>query len=304
NGKKVLVIGSGPAGLSAANQLNKKGFDVTVYEKNEAAGGLLRFGIPNFKLAKNVIDRRIALMEQEGVQFVYNQNVDVNNLPAGYDAYVIATGTPQARDLKIEGRELKGVHLALEILSQQTRILMGQTFDKKDLVTAKGKKVLVIGGGDTGSDCIGTAHRQGCKSVTQIEIMPKPPEGSNPATPWPYWPQILKTSYAHEEGCTRRWLLNTNKFIGKDGVLTGAEVEEVIWEPNPEGGRPIMKLTGKKEVIECDMALLAMGFLKPQHPQFADNVFVCGDAASGASLVVRAIASGRKIAEEISNKIK
>ncbi|MBO4771610.1 MAG: glutamate synthase subunit beta [Bacteroidales bacterium] len=299
NGKKVLVIGSGPAGLSAANQLNKKGFEVTVYEKNEAAGGLLRFGIPNFKLAKNIIDRRIALMEEEGVKFEYNKDVDVNALPAGFDAYVIATGTPQARDLKIEGRELKGVHLALEILSQQTRILMGQTFDKKDLVTAKGKKVLVIGGGDTGSDCIGTAHRQGCKSVTQIEIMPKPPEGSNPATPWPYWPQILKTSYAHEEGCTRRWLLNTNKFIGKDGVLTGAEVEEVVWEPNPEGGRPIMKLTGKKEIIECDMALLAMGFLKPQHPQFADNVFVCGDAASGASLVVRAIASGRSIADKV-----
>ena len=176
---------------------------------------------------------------------------------------------------------------------------MGETFDKKDLINAKGKKVLVIGGGDTGSDCIGTAHRQGCKSVTQIEIMPKPPEGHNPATPWPYWPQILKTSYAHEEGCERRWLLNTNKFIGKDGVLTGAEVEEVEWIPNPNGGRPTMKLTGKKEIIECDMALLAMGFLKPQHPQFADNVFVCGDAFSGASLVVRAIASGREVASKV-----
>ena len=166
NGKKVLVIGSGPAGLSAANQLNKKGFSVTVFEKNEAAGGLLRFGIPNFILTKTVIDRRIALMEQEGIVFCYNKNVDTEHLPEGFDAYVVATGTPEARDLKIEGRELKGVHLALEILSQQTRILMGETFDKKDLVNAKGKKVLVIGGGDTGSDCIGTAHRQGCKSVT------------------------------------------------------------------------------------------------------------------------------------------
>jgi glutamate synthase (NADPH/NADH) small chain len=176
---------------------------------------------------------------------------------------------------------------------------MGETFDKQNLVNAKGKKVLVIGGGDTGSDCIGTAHRQGCKSVTQIEIMPKPPVGENPATPWPNWPVVLKTSYAHEEGCERRWLLNTNKFIGKNGVLTGAEVEEVEWEPNPEGGRPIMKLTGKKEVIECDMVLLAMGFLKPQLPEFGPNVFVAGDAASGASLVVRAIASGRKASQDV-----
>lgn len=238
-------------------------------------------------------------MEAEGVKFEYNKAIDLEKLPEGFDAYVVSTGTPQARDLKIEGRELKGVYLALEMLSQQTRILMGQTFDKKDLVSAKGKKVLVIGGGDTGSDCIGTSHRQGCKSVTQIEIMPKPPVGENPATPWPNWPVVLKTSYAHEEGCERRWLLNTNKFVGKDGVLTGAEVEEVEWVPNPEGGRPIMKATGKKEVIECDIALLAMGFLKPQLPQFADNVFVAGDAGSGASLVVRAIASGRKAADNI-----
>lgn len=299
NGKKVLVIGAGPAGLAAANQLNLRGYDVTVYDKNEAAGGLLRFGIPNFKLQKSVIDRRISLMEAEGVKFEYNKGIDLEKLPEGFDAYVVSTGTPQARDLKIEGRELKGVYLALEMLSQQTRILMGQTFDKKDLVSAKGKKVLVIGGGDTGSDCIGTSHRQGCKSVTQIEIMPKPPVGENPATPWPNWPVVLKTSYAHEEGCERRWLLNTNKFVGKDGVLTGAEVEEVEWVPNPEGGRPIMKATGKKEVIECDIALLAMGFLKPQLPQFADNVFVAGDAGSGASLVVRAIASGRKAADNI-----
>lgn len=301
NGKKVAVIGAGPAGMAAANQLNYKGYEVTVYDKNEAAGGLLRYGIPNFKLNKAIIDRRINVMEQEGVKFVYGQEIDVTKLPEGYDAYVISTGTPQARDLNIPGRELKGIYLALEMLAQQNRILAGATFPKDQLVNAKGKKVLVIGGGDTGSDCIGTAHRQGCVSVTQIEIMPKPPVGENPSTPWPSWPVILKTTSSHEEGCERRWLLNSNKFIGKNGKVTGVEVEEVEWVPNPEGGRPIMKGTGKTEVIECDMVLLAMGFLKPQQPQFPENVFVAGDAASGASLVVRAIASGRATAEAIDN---
>ncbi len=299
NGHKVAVIGSGPAGLAAANQLNKKGYSVTVLEKNEAAGGLLRYGIPNFKLQKNVIDRRISLMEQEGIEFLYGQEVDVTKLPEGYEAYVVATGTPQARDLNIPGRELKGIYLALEMLSQQNRLLAGMEFSKDQLVSARGKRVLVIGGGDTGSDCIGTARRQGCKSVTQIEIMPKPPVGDNPATPWPNWPVILKTTSSHEEGCERRWLLNSNKFIGKDGKLTGVEVEGVIWEPSPEGGRPTMKLDGHKEVIECDMALLAMGFLKPQQPEFPRNVFLAGDAATGASLVVRCIASGRKAATEV-----
>ncbi len=299
NGKKVAVIGSGPAGLATANQLNKKGYTVTVLEKNEAAGGLLRYGIPNFKLQKNFIDRRIRLMEQEGVEFQYGQDVDVTQLPKGYDAYVIATGTPQARDLNIPGRELKGIHLALEMLAQQNRVLAGVKFKDDELVNARDKRVLVIGGGDTGSDCIGTAHRQGCKSVVQIEIMPKPPVDDNPATPWPNWPIVLKTTSSHEEGCERRWLLNSNKFIGKDGVVTGVEVEGVVWEPNPEGGRPIMKLDGKKEVIECDMVLLAMGFLKPEHPKFAKNVFIAGDAASGASLVVRCIASGRKTAAAV-----
>lgn len=305
NGKKVAVIGSGPSGLAAANQLNYKGFEVTVFDKNEAAGGLLRYGIPNFKLNKEIIDRRINVMEREGVKFLYNQNIDVTALPEGFDAYVIATGTPQARDLKAPGRELKGIHLALELLSQQNRILAGMEFSKDELVNCKGKKVLVIGGGDTGSDCIGTAHRQGAKSVTQIEIMPKPPVGHNPSTPWPNWPVILKTTSSHEEGCDRRWLLNTNQFIGDSkGHVKGVEVEGVIWEPNPEGGRPIMKLDGNKEVIDADIVFLAMGFLKPQQPEFADNVFVAGDAASGASLVVRAIASGRKVAEAIDAYFK
>ena len=300
NGKKVAVIGSGPAGLAAANQLNHRGYEVTVYEKDEYPGGLLRFGIPNFKLQKTVIDRRIKVMEAEGITFKTNTPVDVEKLPAGYDAYCICTGTPTARDLKVPGRDLKGVHFALELLSQQNRVLAGQTFSAKERVTAKGKRVLVIGGGDTGSDCIGTSHRQGAVSVTQIEIMPKPPVGSNPNTPWPQWPVVLKTWSSHEEGCERRWLLTTNKFIGtKDNRVCGAEVEEVEWKPNPDGGRPIMVPTGKKETIECDIVFLAMGFLRPEQPKFAENVFVAGDAATGASLVVRCIAGGRKAAQQI-----
>lgn len=300
NGKNVAVIGSGPAGLAAANQLNHRGYEVTVYEKDEYPGGLLRFGIPNFKLQKTVIDRRIKVMEAEGIMFKTNTPVDVEKLPAGYDAYCICTGTPTARDLKVPGRDLKGVHFALELLSQQNRVLAGQTFSAKERVTAKGKRVLVIGGGDTGSDCIGTSHRQGAVSVTQIEIMPKPPVGSNPNTPWPQWPVVLKTSSSHEEGCERRWLLTTNKFIGtKDNRVCGAEVEEVEWKPNPDGGRPIMVPTGKKETIECDIVFLAMGFLRPEQPKFAENVFVAGDAATGASLVVRCIAGGRKAAQQI-----
>lgn len=300
NGKKVAVIGSGPSGMAAANQLNRKGYEVTVFEKDEYIGGLLRFGIPNFKLNKAIIDRRVAIMEAEGIVFKTNSPVDLSQLPEGYDAYCICTGTPQARDLNIPGRELKGIHFALEMLAQQNRVLAGQTFSKEERINAKGKHVLVIGGGDTGSDCIGTSNRHGAAGITQIEIMPQPPVGHNPATPWPQWPVVLKTSSSHEEGCERRWCLTSNKFIGtKDGKVCGVEVEEVEWQPNPEGGRPIMKPTGKTEVIKADLVLLAMGFLKPQHPLYADNVFIAGDAATGASLVVRCIAGGRKAAEAI-----
>ena len=300
NGKKVAVIGAGPAGLVAANQLNLKGYTVTVFEKNEAAGGLLRYGIPNFKLNKAIIDRRISVLEKEGIEFRYNQDIDVTKLPEGFDAYVVSTGTPTARDLNIPGRELKGVHFALEMLSQQNRVLAGIEFKKDELVNAKGKDVLVIGGGDTGSDCIGTAHRQGCKSVTQIEIMPRPVEGPcDPKNPWPEYPRTLKTTSSHEEGCTRRWNINSLEFLGKDGKLTGVRVQEIDWKPNPEGGRPLMVEKGKPEVIKCELVLLAMGFLKPEQPKFADNVFVAGDAASGASLVVRAMASGRKAAIDV-----
>ena len=349
NGKKVAVIGAGPAGLAAANDLNHMGYTVTVFEKNEAAGGLLRYGIPNFKLNKAVIDRRIALLEQEGIEFRYGTKItsaattpagspagsattpagSAATTPAGstattpasspagspilsvatlsqqYDAVVISTGTPTARDLKAPGRELKGVHFALEMLSQQNRVLAGMEFSKDERVTAKGKDVLVIGGGDTGSDCIGTAHRQGCKSVTQIEIMPKPVEGpEDPKNPWPEWPRTLKTTSSHEEGCTRRWNINTLEFLGENGKLTGVKVQEIDWKPNPNGGRPIMIEKGKPEVIKAELVLLAMGFLKPEHPEYPANVFVCGDAANGASLVVRAMASGKDAAKKVDSYLR
>ena len=304
NDMKVAVIGSGPAGLATANRLNHLGYNVTVFEKDEQAGGLLRMGIPNFKLNKAVVDRRLKLMEAEGIEFVTNSNVDLQKLPAGFHAYAICTGTPQARDLKVEGRELDGIHLALEYLSQQNRVLAGREFDKSERINAKGKHVLVIGGGDTGADCIATAHRQGCLSVTQIEIMPKPPVGQNPATPWPSWPVVLKTTFAHEEGCERKWLLNTNRFVGKNNRVVAAEVEEVEWETVEGQSRPQLKLTGRKETIKADLVLLAMGFLKPQHPQYPENVFVAGDAANGPSLVVRAIKSGQDTAEKIALYLK
>ncbi len=322
NGKKVAVVGAGPAGLATANDLNHAGYMVTVYDAREDAGGLLRYGIPNFKLNKNIIDRRIKLLEKEGIEFKFgvhvledekkvdniqndptlakDQKVSVDSLSKKYDAVVLSTGTPAARDLSIPGRDLKGVHFALEMLSQQNRVLAGMEFKKDELVNAKGKDVLVIGGGDTGSDCIGTAHRQGAKSVTQIEIMPKPVDGpEDPRNPWPNWPRTLKTTSSHEEGCTRRWNINSLEFLGKDGKLTGVRVQEIDWKPNPEGGRPLMVEKGKPETIKAELVLLAMGFLQPQHPEMPANVFFAGDAASGASLVVRAMASGKKTAAKV-----
>ena len=338
NGKRVAVIGAGPAGLAAANDLNLMGYSVTVFEKNEAAGGLLRYGIPNFKLNKAIIDRRIRLMEQEGIEFRFNEELRIKNeesldqrregecqfaaaipsadetpvgdssfftLHSSFDAVVIATGTPTARDLKVPGRQLKGVHFALELLAQQNRVLAGIEFSKDERITAKGKNVLVIGGGDTGSDCIGTAHRQGCKSVTQIEIMPRPVEGpDDPQNPWPNWPRTLKTTSSHEEGCTRRWNINTLEFLGENGRLTSVKVQEIDWKPNPEGGRPIMVEKGEPEIIKAELCLLAMGFLKPEHPVYPKNVFVCGDSANGASLVVRALASGIDTAKKVNLFLK
>lgn len=327
NGKKVAVIGSGPAGLTVANQLNRKGYEVTVFEKDELPGGLLRFGIPNFKLGKNIIDRRIKLMEKEGVKFKVNtlvgSEISAKELAAQFDAVCLAIGAEVPRDLPIEGRTLKGVHFALELLGQQNRILEGISIPPKSLISCKGKKVLVIGGGDTGSDCVGTANRHGAASITQIEILPQPPKKHNPATPWPSYPNILKTSSSHEEGCTRRWNLASCRFIGEKTSLKGVEVEEIEWTTPADGSRPDMKKTGKKEIIEADIVFLAMGFVHPEqeglikelelavnerknlHVNPENNqigtsaIFACGDAVSGASLVVRAMASARKTAKAI-----
>ncbi|MGN0854153.1 MAG: glutamate synthase subunit beta [Kiritimatiellia bacterium] len=317
NGRRTAVIGAGPAGLSAAITLRRRGYDVTVYEKNANIGGLLRYGIPCFKLDKAVIDRRRAVLEAEGIRFVCNTNVGVDisadYLAREYDALVIAIGTPAARDLKIPGRELDGIHLALELLGEQNRALTGEIATCP--ISAKDKDVLVIGGGDTGSDCVGTALRQGARHVTQIEIMPQPPESRSPSTPWPAWPYMLRTSSSHQEGCTRRWNLNSLRFLGT-GAVTGVEVETVEWDFSPEG-RPLAfkAVPGTREVIKADLVLLAMGFtgVPTDHPivkelQLAQtprtalvsdparHIHCVGDCASGASLVVRALASGRNLA--------
>ena len=329
--KKIAIIGSGPAGLACANRLNHAGYDVTVFEKDEAAGGLLRFGIPDFKLNKSVIDRRIELMEKEGVKFVYNttvgKDISTGEILEKYDAVCVAIGSGVPRDLNVEGRELKGIHFALELLKQQNRVVAGKEFDNESRITAKGKNVLVIGGGDTGSDCVGTANRQGALSVTQIEIMPKPPVDENPATPWPYWPVVLKTSSSHEEGCERRWLLDTKKFIGNGDNVAAVEVEEVEWQKDEKTGKMNLLHTGRISTIKAELVLLAMGFTNPVYDGLikelnveldcrknvkvdgnqstsVDKVFAAGDASTGASLVVRCIASGQKTAQEIDKYLK
>lgn len=330
-GKKVAVIGSGPAGLAAANRLNQKGHSVVVFEKHEAVGGLLRFGIPDFKLNKSVIDRRLAIMEAEGIEFRTGVNVGVDISPEEllneYDAICVAIGAEVPRDLKVEGRELKGVHFALELLQQQNRVNAGVEVDSAERISAKGKHVLVIGGGDTGSDCVGTSNRQGALSVTQIEIMPKPPVGDNPDTPWPYWPVVLKTSSSHLEGCDRRWLLDTRKFIGKDGKVEEVVVEAVEWEKDETTGKMSLKHTGEVETIPAQLVLLAMGFTNPQAEGLLDQlgvekdargnvkvgdsqqtsiekVFAAGDASTGASLVVKCISSGQKAAKGIDDYLR
>ena len=317
NGRSVAVVGAGPAGLSAAVTLRRRGWAVTVFERRANVGGLLRYGIPCFKLDKGLIDRRRKVMEAEGIRFVTNcdvgRDVSAEWLARRNDAVVVAIGTPAARDLKIPGRELGGIHLALELLEGQNRHLTGEIAEAP--VNARDRRVLVIGGGDTGSDCVGTAIRQGARSVAQIEIMPKPPEVRDASTPWPLWPYMLRTSSSHKEGCERRWNLNSLRFVGEGGAVAGVEVETVEWEFSPEG-RPLKfhAVPDTKEIIEADLVFLAMGFTGvpsgtplvaqlglAQTPRTAlipcpeRNVFCVGDCANGASLVVRAIAHGKSV---------
>jgi glutamate synthase (NADPH) small chain len=329
-GKKIAVVGSGPAGLACADQLNKKGHSVVVFEKDDAIGGLLRYGIPDFKLNKLVIDRRLNLLTAEGIVFKPNseigKTISTKEILKDFDAVCITVGSGKPRDLKVEGRDSKGIHFALEFLHQQNALVSNRTIADAELISAKDKTVLVIGGGDTGSDCVGTSIRQGAKKVTQIELLPKPPEDKNPDTPWPMYPNVLKTSSSHKEGCERRWSLNTSRFIVEDGKVTGAVVEEVEWSKN-ENEAWIMTGTGKTETIKADLVLFALGFIHPIHEGLLDElgltydnrgnvqvnaqmqtnnakIFAAGDTVRGASLVVTAIASGRKVAEEINDFLK
>ena len=323
-GKKIAIIGSGPAGLSTADLLNQAGHSVTVFEQDDKIGGLLRYGIPDFKLNKTVIDRRINLFKKEGIKFQVNTKVGTD-LPADqllkeFDAVCLACGAMDPRDLPAEGRNLKGIHFAMDFLRQQNKIVSGENIPESIRISAKDKKVLVIGGGDTGSDCVGTSIRQKAASVTQIEILSKPPQKRNSDNPWPYWPNTLRTSSSHLEGCERRWSLATKRFIGANGNLTGVEVVKVEWVT--QNGRMVMnEIPGTVELIEADLVLLSMGFLSPIHAGLLDKlgveydqrgnvksidgstnlekIFVAGDVTRGASLVVWAIRSGRDAAKRI-----
>ncbi len=325
SGKTVAIIGSGPAGMAAADLLNKAGHTVTLLEKDEKAGGLLRFGIPDFKLSKAVVERRLSLMEKEGVQIrtgvSIGQDMSMSDLITNYDAICIAIGSGHPRRLNIDGSEFEGIYYAMDFLSAQNRVNSNLMPAGENKIVAEGKKVLVIGGGDTGSDCVGTAIRQRAESVTQIEILPKPPQERTPENPWPFYSKVLKTSTSHEEGVERFWNISTLRFVGDGRKTRGAEVENVEWEK--ADGKFIMRpVGGTRRVIETDMVLLALGFEHPvleglitelgleldgrknvkvndlmatSHPK----VFAAGDTVSGASLVVNAIASGRKTAKAI-----
>jgi glutamate synthase (NADPH/NADH) small chain len=336
-GKKIAVVGSGPAGLAAAAQLNQAGHSVVVYERDEKPGGLLRYGIPDFKLEKKVIDRRIRVMEEEGIAFKCNANVgmniNINDLLRECNAIVLAGGSTVPRDLTIPGRELKGVHFAMHFLKQQNKIVSGSDpLNSKqtesnifgEIINAKGKKVVVIGGGDTGSDCVGTSNRQGAASVMQFELLPKPPENRNSIMPWPTYPMVLKTTTSHEEGCERTWAIATKEFIGdENGNLVALKTVELDWKS--EDGRPskFIERTGSEKIIECDLVLLAMGFVSPEKHGMIDSldveldergnvkasekeyktniskIFTCGDMRRGQSLVVWAISEGRECARMV-----
>lgn len=328
SGKKVAVIGSGPSGLAAAAQLNYAGHLVTVFERDDAAGGLLRYGIPDFKLEKWVIDRRVKLMEEEGIAFKYNANVGVdisiNNLLREYSAIVLAGGSTIPRDLTVEGRSLKGVHFAMEFLKQQNKRVSNRPFTEEPIL-ATGKHVVVIGGGDTGSDCVGTSNRQGAASVTQFELMPKPPEQRTPDMPWPQYPMLLKTTTSHEEGANRQWAVATKQFIGNEkGELEELLIVDLEWKIGADGrAAGFEEIKGSERRIPCNLAFLAMGFLHPQHEGLVQQmeveldergnvraseknyqtniqkVFTAGDMRRGQSLVVWAISEGRECARKV-----
>ncbi|MBF0369459.1 MAG: glutamate synthase subunit beta [Magnetococcales bacterium] len=325
-GKKIAVVGSGPAGMAASQQLVRAGHDVTLFEKNERAGGLLRFGIPDFKMEKWVIDRRLEQMSEEGLKIRTGVNVGVD-IPADalrkdYDAVVLTGGSEAPRDLPVPGRELDGVHFAMDFLSQQNRRVAGTILPKDQDILATDKRVVVIGGGDTGADCVGTSIRHGATSVTQIELLPKPPMGRSQETPWPLWPHMMRTSTSHQEGCERLWSVLTTSFEGEGGQVKGLNCVRLRWEAQEDGGRPEMvQIPGSAFTLEADLVLLAMGFLHPvqpglindlgveldprgnvqvnaRHMTSVEGVFAAGDVATGQSLVLKAIAGGRAAARE------
>ena len=322
-GKTVAIVGSGPAGLTTAQQLNRAGHTVTVFEREDALGGLLRYGIPNFKLEKEIIDRRINILRKEGIIFQTNVHVGVNyniaNLKA-FDAIVLCGGATAKRTLPIKGIDSKGVVQAIDFLTQQTKLLFGSPIDG-EMLTANNKHVIVIGGGDTGSDCVGTSNRQGAASVTNFEIMPKPPVNRSASTPWPFWPLQLKTSTSHEEGCNRNWLINTKEFMtNATGEVTALKTVEVTWVSQP-GQRPqLVEKPDTEKIWKCDLVLLALGFTGPEktlseqlgisldtrsnykatdYQTNIPNIFTAGDMHRGQSLIVWAISEGREAARQV-----
>ncbi|MEG3641020.1 glutamate synthase subunit beta [Magnetococcus sp. PR-3] len=327
-GKTVSIVGSGPAGMACAQQLTRAGHDVTLYEKNESVGGLLRFGIPDFKLEKEVVERRVGQMKEEGLTIKTGVNVGVDltveQLRKENDAVVLTGGAEQPRNLPIEGRELNGIHFAMDFLAQQNRRVAGRSIEADSVIHAAGKRVVVIGGGDTGSDCVGTSNRHGAVSVTQLELLPKPPRDRADETPWPNWPHMLRTSTSHEEGCDRMWSILTKKFEGDaEGNLKRLHCVKLRWIEQEDGSRPQMEeIPGSEFVLEADLVLLAMGFLGPVKSGLVDalgvdldargnvkvgedfqtseaGVFAAGDMATGQSLVLRCISGGRKAARSV-----
>ena len=327
-GKRVAVVGSGPAGLAAAQQLNRAGHQVTVFERDDYIGGLLTLGIPDFKMDKSIVKRRVDLMAEEGVDFQTGVNVSVtlsvDELREGFDAICIAIGSTRARELDVPGNELEGVHLAMDYLPQQNKINAGEQVDPAERITAEGKRVIILGGGDTGADCLGTAHRQGAEVVHQLELLPEPPEVRGPKNPWPQWPAVLRTSAAHEEGGIRDYSILTKGFSsGNNGHLAKLHAVRLEWGQPDASGRPTMtEIPGSEFEIETELVLLAMGFLHPEHEGMVTDlgveldgrgnikvdqsrmssvpgIFAAGDAARGQSLVVWAIAEGREAAHHM-----